>query len=123
MRIVTRDHLEAFILLLQDEFRGQRSESSSGRDGVSLVCGRDSRGRQSIHTCCSDRTAHENGQLARDAAEELLLIVLHAHSLNPQNPDSTDFISELNPQRDIIFPRFALREHWKVRRCQSIIRD
>ena len=45
MRIVTRDHLEAFILLLQDEFWSQRSEGSSGRDGVSLVCGHNSRGR------------------------------------------------------------------------------
>ena len=36
--------------------------------------------------------------------KKLLLIVLHAHFLNPQNPDSTEFYTKNSTPKAILFP-------------------
>jgi hypothetical protein len=81
MGVVTRNHLEAFTLLLQNEFRGQRLQrvSARRRNGVCLREGHSRRERGSIHARCCKSSAHENGQLARNATEKLLPIIFHGH--------------------------------------------
>jgi hypothetical protein len=105
MGVVTRNHLEAFILLLQDKFRSHRSLGCSGRrsDCVSVRRRHDSREGQSIHAGRGNGPAHENSQLARDAAEKLLFVALHTGSLFPQNPDSRNFTPIFDFSRQIIF--------------------
>ena len=109
VRVVTRDHLEAFILLLQDEFRCRRPGGTSGGDSVRLGKGHNSRKWQSVHTCCGNGSANENSQLARDAIEKLLFIVPHSRFLDLQNPDCRNFIPRFNSKRDIILPEVPRR--------------
>jgi hypothetical protein len=104
MGIVTRNHPEAFISLLQDELWSQRLEVRAGRrrDGVCVRNRNNRRERRSIYTRGSDRSAHENGQLARDTAEKLLPVIRHTGSLNSQNPDSRNCTPRFDLNRQIL---------------------
>ena len=83
MRIVLGNHLEALILLLQNQLRSHSLARSGifhrdcGRIAVLHGDGRDS----GICTSCRDAATHENCQFRRDVVQKDFLIGLHEYSL------------------------------------------
>ena len=117
MGIVTRNHLEAFILLLQDEFRSQRSEGSQrlAKDGVRLGAGTTAVKGKAFTPVAATAPPMRMANLPAMPLKKLLLIVLHTHSLNPQNPDCTDFIPRIQPQKRYYFRPICRSEtHWSL---------
>ena len=94
MRIVARDHLEALILLLQDEFRRERLDRrSAGRRYGVCASDRNASGKgRCIHARRGNCAAQKNRQLARDAAEKQLLVVLHTNPLDSKNAGPQNYI-------------------------------
>jgi len=79
MGVVTRNHFEALTLLFQNEFWRQRFECRVGwrRNGGCTGVGQNGGNGQGVRPRCDDSAAYENSQLARNATEKRLLVVLH----------------------------------------------
>lgn len=98
MGSVTRNHLEAFTLLFQDEFRSQGFDSRGASRGHGICVSKGNTGKGcGIYASCGNCAANENCQLARDAAQKRFPVALHSDPLDQRNAGWQEYIPGFVP--------------------------
>jgi hypothetical protein len=115
MGIMTRNHSETFILLLQDELWSERATRrvASGKHRVRIGVGQNSADRRGARARRGDCAADENRQLAREAAEKFLSVTLHTCPSGSRNSGCHGFYANIGLSSYIFI--HALRSTWDRR--------